>query len=120
MESTRIDRWLVAVRLFKTRSAASDACNGGKVQINGSNARASALVRVGDRVEARVGKRERVVDVLRVIDKRVGAPIAAECFDDHSPAPDPALRQSRTAIREDGAGRPTKRDRRMIDRLRGR
>jgi len=121
MESTRIDRWLAAVRLFKTRSAAADACTGGKVRLNGRSVKPAAPVRVGDRVEARVGTRERVVEVARVIEKRVGAPVAAECFVDHSPPPPPReARPGPVGRREAGAGRPTKRDRREIDRLRGR
>jgi ribosome-associated heat shock protein Hsp15 len=78
-------------------------------------------VKVGDHVAARVNQRERIVDVTTVITKRVGAPIAAECYDDHSPPPperDAFLPQF--AVTDRGAGRPTKRDRRQTDRLRGR
>lgn len=121
MESTRIDKWLVAVRLFKNRTAASEACAGGKVRINDGAIKPSSPVRVGDRVTARVGKREREVEVVKIIEKRVGAPIAAECYVDHSPPPEPrAAREAETGLRERGAGRPTKRDRRKIDRFRGR
>lgn len=121
VQSTRIDKWLVAVRLFKNRTAATDACSGGKVRINGGAIKPASIVRVGDRVSARVGQREREVEVARIIDKRVGAPIAAECYVDHSPPPpEPSRRPSPVAQREQGAGRPTKRDRRRIDRLRGR
>ncbi len=74
-------------------------------------------MKVGDRIEARIAQRQRVVEVVSVIHKRVGAPIAAECLIDHSPPVAPA---DDTPIfrRERGAGRPTKRDRRQIDRLR--
>jgi ribosome-associated heat shock protein Hsp15 len=78
-------------------------------------------VKVGDHVAARVNQRERIVDVTTVITKRVGAPIAAECYDDHSPPPperDALL--PLFAVTDRGAGRPTKRDRRQTDRLRGR
>lgn len=109
------------MRLTATRSAAADACRGGLVKINGTAARPSSLVKVGDQVEARVHRRERIVDVTALITKRVGAAIAAECFVDRSPAPperDDAA--ASFAVRERGTGRPTKRDRRQIDRLRGR
>ncbi|MBJ7347858.1 MAG: RNA-binding S4 domain-containing protein [Thermoleophilaceae bacterium] len=120
MEVARIDRWLTAVRIFKTRTFAGAACGGGKVRINGVPAKPSAKVKVGDRIEARVGKIERIVVVTRLIEKRVGAAIAAQCYEDHSPVPEPAIRQPPGAVREPGAGRPTKRDRRKIDKFRGR
>lgn len=119
MESARIDMWLVAVRIYKTRADAAGACAGGKVRVNGASPKPSTRVRAGDRVEARVGRRERVVEVVKIIDKRVGAPIAAECYADHSPPPPDRDAERPAAMRERGAGRPTKRDRRRIDRLRG-
>jgi ribosome-associated heat shock protein Hsp15 len=117
----RIDQWLHAVRLTKTRSDAAAACRSGHVRINGAAAKPSSPVRAGDVVEARLNQRERVVDVTRVITKRVGAAIAVDCFVDRSPPP-PERDTFRPlfAVRERGAGRPTKRDRRQIDRLRGR
>lgn len=118
MESTRIDRWLWAVRLCKDRSGATAACRGGHVRINGSPAKAASPVRVGDRVEAQVGGRVRVVEVVRVIDKRVGAAMAAECLDDQSPPVVPRERAEPVFARDVGTGRPTKRDRRRLDRLR--
>ncbi|WP_341249927.1 RNA-binding S4 domain-containing protein [Euzebya pacifica] len=120
MESTRADRWLWAIRLYKTRAAAADACKAGHVSINGKKAKPAAQVRVGDRLEARVNQRQRTVEVLRVIESRVGAPIAVECYVDHSLPPDP--RPSAAALagsRDPGSGRPTKRDRRRMERLRG-
>ena len=121
VDSTRIDRWLWSVRVYKTRSAATDACSGGHVRLNGNPAKPAAAVRVGDRVEANVHGRPRILEVARVIDKRVGAAIAVECFVDHSPPPPP--REERTAavfMRDVGTGRPTKRDRRQLDRFRTR
>ena len=121
MDATRIDRWLWSVRVYKTRSAATDACSGGHVRLNGHPAKPAATVRVGDRVEANVYGRPRVLEVARVIDKRVGAPVAADCFVDHSPPPPP--REERSAaifMRDAGTGRPTKRDRRQLDRFRTR
>jgi ribosome-associated heat shock protein Hsp15 len=115
---TRVDAWLWAVRVTKTRSQATDACRGGHVRVNGTPAKAATPVRVGDRVEARVAGRARVLEVGRLIDKRVGAPVAAECYVDHSPPP-PARDEVPVFARDRGAGRPTKRDRRRLDRFRG-
>lgn len=120
MESTRVDRWLWAVRVHKTRSDATRACAGGRVEVNGRTAKPAQRVRVGDRVRARVGDRERLLDVVRVIERRVGAPVAAECYQDHSPPPPERPLQALFGQRERGAGRPTKRDRRRYDRDIGR
>lgn len=94
-------------------------CRGGHVRVNGTPAKPATPVHVGDRVEARVHGRDRVVEVARVIDKRVGAPVAVECYVDHSPAP-PARDEISVAERTRGAGRPTKRERRQLERWRGR
>ncbi len=120
MESTRVDRWLWSVRLYPSRSAATDAVKGGHVRVNGAAAKPATSVPVGDRIEARARGRERIVVVTRVIDKRVGAPIAVECFEDHSPPPPPKELEGAVFTRDRGAGRPTKRDRRALDRFRGR
>jgi len=91
------------------------------VTINGESAKPASHVKVGDHVEARINKRQRIVDVTQVISRRVGAAIAAECFDDHSPPPERLdIVQPLFAVRDRGTGRPTKRDRRKIDRVRGR
>ncbi len=119
IDSVRIDQWLHAVRITKTRSDATAACRGGHVRINGKAAKPSSPVRVGDHVEARVNQRERILDVTKVITKRVGATIAAECLVDQSPPP-PERDEFLFAVSDRGAGRPTKRDRRQTDRLRGR
>jgi ribosome-associated heat shock protein Hsp15 len=119
VDATRVDQWLWAVRLFKTRSLATAACRGGHVKVNGERAKPASPVRAGDRVEARVNDRQRVVEVVRDIDKRVGPPIAADCYVDHSPPPEPVEHVPRLFPRTAGAGRPTKRDRRRTDRLRG-
>ena len=120
-EQARVDQWLWSIRLTKTRSDAAAACRAGHVKVNGKTAKPATPVKVGDRVEARVGGRERVVDVVRVILKRVGASIAVDCFVDHSPPPPERDEyQPLFGQRDRGAGRPTKRDRRQIDKLRGR
>ena len=117
MDSTRVDIWLWAVRLYKTRSAATAACRGGHVHVNRIGAKASTPVKVGDRIEA-FAERQRILEVVRVIDKRVGAPIAATCLIDHSPPAPVITRTPPVFVREPGAGRPTKRERRELDRLR--
>jgi ribosome-associated heat shock protein Hsp15 len=117
VNSTRVDIWLWAVRLYKTRSAATAACRGGHVRVNRVAAKASTPVKVGDRVEAFV-ERERILEVVTLIDKRVGAAIAATCLVDHSPPVPVVQRLPRVFVREPGSGRPTKRDRRELDRLR--
>jgi len=121
IEHVRIDQWLHAVRITSTRSQAANACSAGHVKVNGERAKPSTTVKVGDHVEARVGQRQRIVDVVTLISKRVGAPIAVTCFDDHSPPPpEPDPFRPLFAVRDRGTGRPTKRDRRKTDRLRGR
>lgn len=114
---TRIDRWLCAVRLVKTRPLATRLCEGGHVRVNGSPAKPSTKVRIGDRVEAFIADRQRVVEVVRPIESRVGAPVAATCYVDHSPPPVVAeVRPGVMAVR--GEGRPSKRLRRELERLR--
>src|ERR1700674_46986 len=93
MQVTRVDRWIWAVRLYKTRSAAIAACRGGHVKVNGAAAKPASQVRAGDRVAAGVGDRTRLLEVVRVIDVRVGASEAAGCVIDHSP-PAPAREQT--------------------------
>ena len=116
-EETRIDRWLCAVRLEKTRPLATQLCDAGHVRVNGSPAKPSTKVRAGDRVEARIADRERVVEVVRPIESRVGAPVAATCYEDHSPPPVvTVVRPGIMAVR--GEGRPSKRLRRELERLR--
>ncbi len=118
IDTTRIDRWLWAVRLYPTRSAATEGCRGGHVRVNGTSAKPSTLVRVGDRVEVRLHGRDRILEVVRLIEKRVSAPLAAECVIDSSPPPPSRPEAAPTFERDRGAGRPTKRERRELDRLR--
>jgi ribosome-associated heat shock protein Hsp15 len=110
-----VDRWLWAVRLTKTRSDAASACRGGHVRVNDRPAKAATAVSPGDEVRARVGDTTRIVEVVTVIQTRVGAVDAAVCVIDRTPAK-PA--EPPVASRERGAGRPTKRERRVLDRFR--
>jgi ribosome-associated heat shock protein Hsp15 len=120
VESTRVDRWLWSVRAFKTRSIATEACRSGHVAVNRSVTKPATQVRVGDVVTIRVDGRDRVLEVARVISSRVGAAIAAECVIDRSPLPMPKDVAAAGLLRDRSTGRPTKRDRRLIDRLRQR
>ncbi|CAL9562519.1 RNA-binding S4 domain-containing protein [Streptomyces werraensis] len=118
-ETVRVDSWIWSVRLVKTRSMGAAACRGGHVRVNGERVKPSHSVRVGDEVRVRVETRERVVVVKRLIRKRVGAPVAVQCYVDNSPPPPPREAVAPAGIRDRGAGRPTKRDRRELERLRG-
>ena len=113
MDTTRVDRWLWAVRLAKTRADAAAACRGGHVRVNDHPAKPATAVRAGDTVRTRVYDIVRVVEVAAVIEKRVGAPIAVTCYVDHTPPPPEDV--TPVAVRERGAGRPTKRDRRQME-----
>ena len=115
--AVRIDAWAWAVRLYATRSAASDACRGGHVRVNGTRVKPAHPVRVGDTVRALTPGGERIVVVTGLLSKRVGAPLAVQNYRDESPAPSP---RPAPMLRERGAGRPTKRDRRRLQQLRGR
>lgn len=121
MQTTaRADVWVSAVRLYKNRSIASTECKAGHVRINGAKAKPSQPVKIGDRVEALTEGGQRIVVVTRIITKRVGAPVSVQCYDDHTPPPPPNEEVAVMPRRDRGAGRPTKRDRRALDRLRGR
>jgi ribosome-associated heat shock protein Hsp15 len=115
---TRVDKWLWAVRVTKTRSLATTACQAGHVDVNDKPAKPATKVTEGDRVTVRHAGRERRLEVVRVIEKRVGAAIAADCLVDHSPPPPEPDKAGPAGTRDRGAGRPTKRDRRALDRLR--
>ncbi|MEV6169952.1 RNA-binding S4 domain-containing protein [Streptomyces sp. NPDC051954] len=117
-ETVRIDSWIWSVRLVKTRSMGAAACKGGHVRVNGERVKPAHSVRVGDEVRLRHEGRERIVIVKRLIRKRVGAPVAVQCYVDNSPPPPPREAVAPAGIRDRGAGRPTKRDRRELERLR--
>jgi ribosome-associated heat shock protein Hsp15 len=115
-DETRIDRWLCAVRLVKTRPMATQLCEGGHVRVNGISAKPSTKVRAGDVVHALIAERERIVEVVRPIETRVGAPVAATCYVDNSPPVviteiAPGIKVVR------GEGRPSKRLRRELTRM---
>lgn len=118
--AARVDAWTWAIRLYSTRSAATAAAKAGHIKVNGASAKPAQLVRIGDQVRALAPSGERTVVVTGIITKRTSAPLAALNFDDLTPPPPPREERPATVLRERGAGRPTKRDRRLIERLRGR
>ncbi len=119
VSSVRVDSWIWAVRITKTRSMAAAACRAGHVRVNNVTAKPAQLVGPGDEVRVRLDGRERIVEVLRPIAKRVGAAIVPECLIDRTPPPPPKEIVAAVPVRDRGAGRPTKRERRQLDRLRG-
>jgi len=118
-DTVRVDSWLWAVRLQKTRSASTAACKAGHVRVNDERAKPSQAVKVGDEIRMRGAEIERTVVVSRLLVKRVGATVAADCFIDHTPPPPPPAERDLTVVRDRGAGRPTKRDRREMEKLMG-
>ncbi|GAB2906355.1 RNA-binding S4 domain-containing protein [Neomicrococcus lactis] len=115
--SDRIDAWLWSVRVYKTRSAATAACRAGHVRLNGNPVKAAQTIVPGDTIRVRQSGWERTFEVLKVIQKRVGADAAQSAYIDHTP-PRPKLAIPQVPVRDRGAGRPTKKDRREMDRLR--
>lgn len=115
--TARVDSWLWAVRVYKTRSAATTACRAGHVRVNGDKVKAAQALKIGDEVRIRISGFDRILFVRQLLVKRVGAPLAALAYDDRTPEREP---QAALGVRDRGAGRPTKRERREIDRLHAR
>lgn len=114
----RIDVWLKLVCLFKHRSEATEACKGGKVKINERSVKPSAVVRPGDTIEIHSGEHYRKVVVLELPEGNVSKEIARMMYRDETPVRPKPVKTAAPAVREKGAGRPTKRERREIDRFR--
>ena len=121
MDGVRIDKYLWAIRAFKTRSEATDACNGGKVKIAGANCKPSRPLRIGEVIEVRKGMAVYTYKVLAFLEKRVGAAAAAGYAENLTPQSE--LDKLRAPVetffvrRDRGSGRPTKKERRTIDAL---
>jgi len=118
----RIDRWLWAARFFKTRSQACKACAAGHVKVNERSVKAAKMVRPGDEVDVQTPGGRRLVDIVALADKRGPATVAQTLYDDRTPEPTPEEIAAKAAFadRGRGTGRPEKRDRRLLIRLRGR
>ena len=119
--AVRLDKWLWAVRLFKTRALATDACRAGSVTVNELAAKPGRDVHAGELVGVRQGLITRTLRVVGVPRSRVGAKLVAEFCTDLTPAAEfekaRVHRLQQVIAREKGSGRPTKRDRRLLDRL---
>jgi len=120
LDSIRVDKWLWAARVFKTRSQASVACDGGKIDVNDEAVKPARRVRAGDLIAVTLPRgRRRILKVAGVDDRRGSAEVAKALFEDLTPPEPPRPRQARPPWRAPGTGRPTKRERRDIKRLRG-
>jgi len=121
MEEVRIDKYLWSIRVYKTRSEATTACNGGKVRLNGSDVKPSKSVKVGDVIVVRKGVVTYTYKVLDLIDKRQGAKLVSEFAENMTSQEE--LDKLRAPVetfflkRDRGAGRPTKKDRRQMESL---
>ncbi len=121
MDKVRIDKWLWSVRIFKTRTQAATACKTGKIKIDTVNVKPSYLISEEEELEVKKGGFDLRFKVLKLIEKRVGAPVAVTCYEDLTPAEELDKYKSwfvgkaQSEMRERGVGRPTKRERRQID-----
>jgi ribosome-associated heat shock protein Hsp15 len=119
-QSVRIDKWLWAARVFKTRTLAADACDGGKVDVNDQAVKPAKALRPGDLVRVTLPQgRRRVLKVSALGDRRGSPAVARTLYEDLTPPEPPRQRWARPPMRLPGAGRPTKRERRQLDQLRG-
>ncbi|MBF0478064.1 MAG: RNA-binding S4 domain-containing protein [Candidatus Omnitrophica bacterium] len=121
IEKIRVDKWLWAVRIFKTRSLASEMCEREKVWIEGQHVKPSREVKVGQKIKVRKDNIDWEYEILKCIDKRVSATVANECRKDITP-PEiieraKLIRSMWVPRREPGEGRPTKKERRDLDKF---
>lgn len=117
----RLDKWLWAVRLFKSRTLATDVCKSGKVKLNGHSLKPSYMLSIGETIELKKNGFNLTFKVKQLLEKRVSATLAAPCFDDLTPLEelnkykDWFVGKGGPEMRDKGDGRPTKKDRRDID-----
>jgi len=120
IQKIRIDKWLWAIRMYKTRTLATEACAAGKIKIEGESVKASYLLKVGQTIQMNKQGEKWTLKTVKLIEKRVGAPLAAECYEDLTPPEEKnklLFPASFYEVRDKGIGRPTKRDRREIDKF---
>jgi ribosome-associated heat shock protein Hsp15 len=124
LDKVRIDKWLWSVRIFKSRTIATDEVKSGKVKVEGAPVKASYLLQRGELVEVRKNGFNFQYKVVDLIEKRVGAPLAQQCYEDLTPQEELnkyeawfAAGKAAAEKRERGAGRPTKKERREIDQF---
>ena len=119
-QKIRIDKWLWMVRLFKTRTMASDACNAGKVKIDGVNCKPSREIKLGSEIQVTVGQLHKVIKMIDSPKNRITAKLVPDYYEDLTPQEEYErikMLSSRFEFRDNGIGRPTKRDRRQLDYL---
>ncbi|HEY1063457.1 MAG TPA: RNA-binding S4 domain-containing protein [Daejeonella sp.] len=120
-EKLRIDKYLWAIRAFKTRSISTEACKAGRIKLDGNNLKASHIVKVGEVYTVQKGSDKKIIEVVALLDRRVDAKTAVNFYKDLTPVEDTQAYKSmfHTAnlSRDRGTGRPTKKDRREIDDL---
>ena len=125
MDKVRVDKWLWSVRIFKSRTIATDACKAGKVKINGVNVKPSYQLQRDEIVVVRKNGFDFQFKVIDLIQKRVGAPLAVQCYEDRTPEEELNkykqwfIGKAAAEAREKGTGRPTKKDRRAIEDFKG-
>ncbi|WP_262248734.1 RNA-binding S4 domain-containing protein [Parapedobacter soli] len=121
VEKLRVDKYLWAIRVFKTRSLATEACRAGRVKLDGRSVKPSALVKVGDAYHVQKGMEKKVLEVTGLLDRRVDAKTAVTFYKDLTPVEDTygykSMYRASVPTRDRGTGRPTKKERREIDNL---
>ncbi len=122
-DELRIDKWLWAVRIFKTRTMAGDACRAGKVKMDGIAVKPSRALKPGDVIIVSIGPLTRTIQVKALIHNRVSAKLVPDSLDDLTPPEEyeriKFMNELNSERRDRGTGRPTKKERRTIDRLKG-
>ncbi|HOP12826.1 RNA-binding S4 domain-containing protein [Lentimicrobium sp.] len=122
-DDLRIDKWLWAVRIYKTRTMAGEACRAGKVKIDGISVKPSRIIKPEDIITVSLGPLTRTVKVKALIHNRVSAKLVPESLEDLTPAEEyeriKFMQELNAERRDRGTGRPTKKERRLIDRLKG-
>jgi len=122
LKKVRVDKWLWSVRIFKSRTLSSDTCKSGKVKINGKSVKPSYLLERGETLQVRKNGFDMVYKVVELLDKRVSAALAEPCYENLTPKEelekfsDWFVGKKGVETREKGEGRPTKKERREIDK----
>ncbi len=123
LKKVRVDKWLWSVRIFKSRSMATDACKSGKVKIDDASLKPSYLLQRGEILQVRKNGFNMIYKVVDLLEKRVSATLAEPCYENLTPEEelnkykDWYIGKAHPEIRDKGAGRPTKKDRRIIDKF---
>jgi ribosome-associated heat shock protein Hsp15 len=125
-KKVRVDKWLWSVRIFKTRTLANKVCKKGRVKLDGEAVKPAQKIKVGDILAVKKNGYNLEFKVLKLIQKRVGAPIAQECYEDLTPEEelmkyeDWYVGKGQAEKREPGSGRPTKKERRELEEFKRR